>query len=166
MIGSGVEALPSLSRRRSPSPDADRRSLDGALPSLTTRGGVMKTAFSTAALAAVLATPGVYGGTYDGVWSNLIFQGEFLIVRHREEAGQIGVALVSRNDGTWDAAFGSLQGNLATFDGVSVNGGADLRATMEFSTPDSATFTVTDCVPLALECDFPLNVPIPIQRVF
>jgi hypothetical protein len=127
----------------------------------------MKTlALTVAALAALLVTPAVPAGTYDGVWSSPFVPGEVFIVRHREEVGQIGVALLSREDGTWDASFGSLAGTVASFDGVTLLGGVALQATVEFSSPDAATFTVTDCVPLAFECDFPLNLPLPIQRVF
>ena len=118
-----------------------------------------------AALSAILVAPPVSAGTYDGVWISPFVPGAFLIVRHPDESGIIGLAQLSGSEGTWDASLGTISGNVASFDGVSLLGGADIVGAIEFSSADEGTLTLTDCVPLALECDIPLNVPIPIEKI-
>jgi hypothetical protein len=129
----------------------------------------MKSAYSAlfaaiAALSALLVALPASSGTYDGVWTSPFVPGEYLIVRHPNESGTIGLAQLS-TDGVWDASLGTISGNLASFDGLSLLGGADIVGTIEFSSPDVGSLTVIECVPLALECDIPLNVPIPIQKI-
>ena len=126
----------------------------------------MKTICSTiAVLAMFLVAPTVSSGTYDGVWISPFIPGEYLVVRHPDASGVIGLAQLSGTNGIWDALLGTLSGNVAAFDGISVLGGVDMRGTIEFSSSDAGTLTVQECVSLALECDLPANTPIPIERL-
>lgn len=99
---------------------------------------------------------------YDGIWmiEEPFSQGDFHLIRQNGET-LIIANLDAQMDG-WNALYGPIQGNKAELQTLVDPEGLTLTASVEFTSAITGTLVIKSC----LDCDFPVNVPIPVKKIF
>jgi hypothetical protein len=104
-------------------------------------------------------------GNIDGLWWSPAPGAEpYFFMVHESE----GVALVTALDGTemaWEAYYGTISGNCANLSVLLSLGITAFNANITFNSTTSAVAVITVCQPIE-ECVFPLNMEIPLIKLF
>ena len=113
-----------------------------------------------------LVSPSAVADEYDGVWWSPEYIGPTSFFMVRQVGGTIAAISFELGDEAPVTVFlGTLIGNTAQMSSGALTPSFVLDVTATFSSDSSGTLTVNSCFP-ASECETPLGIPMPIQKLF